>query len=480
MRPVRLIAPCAALGALALAPAAEGATSLTVRGAGWGHGVGMSQYGAYGMARAGKSYDAILRHYYSGTALAELDSEPTVRVLLASGASAYGFAGAGRLGGKLLDPARTYTAALRRGRIVVSDGRRRLFRVSGTLRVTPPTAGTLRFAGGRYRGALQISPSGGGLIAVNALGLESYVRGVVARESPAGWPAEALKAQAVAARTYAVTTAKTGGAFDQYADTRSQVYGGANAETTTTNAAIAATRGEVVTYGGEPAVTFFFSTSGGRTENVENSFLGSSPKPWLRSVRDPYDRVSPKHRWGPIRLTAAQAQARLGGYVRGRLVRIRVTRRGVSPRIVSARVVGTRGSAAISGPQLRSAFGLNDTWIYFTTVRTSVRKPRKPAKRPAAPVAPVEPSTPSNGGAGVDGAYAAAVRAASRPVLAGEVHPARRGAWLRVQRREGARWRTATHLRLGAGGRYAVTALQPGVYRVAYGRTVVGAAVRVP
>jgi stage II sporulation protein D len=479
MRPVRLIVPCAALGALALAPAAEGATTLTVRGAGWGHGVGMSQYGAYGMARAGKTYDAILRHYYSGTALAELDSEPTVRVLLASGGGAYSFAGAERLGTKLLDPARTYTAALRGGRIVVSDGRRRLFRVTPPLRVTPPTAGTLRFAGGRYRGALQVTPSGGGLAAVNALGLESYVRGVVARESPAGWPAEALKAQAVAARTYAVTTAKTGGTFDQYADTRSQVYGGADAETTTTNAAIAATRDQVVTYGGEPAVTFFFSTSGGRTENVENSFLGAEPKPWLRSVRDPYDRVSPRHRWGPIRLTSAQVQARLGGYVRGRFVRIRVTRRGVSPRIVSARVVGTRGSAAISGPQLRTAFGLNDTWIYFTTVRTGVRR-KPPAKKPAAPVAPVEPSTPSNGGAGVDGAFAAAARTRTRPVLAGEVHPARRGAWLRVQRRGGDRWRTVTHLKLGANGRYAVAALQSGLYRVAYGRDVIGPTVRVP
>ena len=82
--------------------------------------------------------------------------------------------------------------------------------------------------------------------------------------------------------------------FDQYADTRSQVYGGVAVETAATNAAVAATRGQVVTYKGAPVVTYFFSTSGGRTENVENTSRAPSPKPWLRSVEDPYDGVSPK------------------------------------------------------------------------------------------------------------------------------------------------------------------------------------------
>src|SRR4029453_7120150 len=95
--------------------------------------------------------------------------------------------------------------------------------------------------------------------------------GVVARESPSSWPLEALKAQAVTARTYAITTSKAGTGFDQYADTRSQVYGGVAAESIATNAAVAATGGQVVTYDGAPVVTYFFSTSGGRTENVENS-----------------------------------------------------------------------------------------------------------------------------------------------------------------------------------------------------------------
>ena len=94
--------------------------------------------------------------------------------------------------------------------------------------------------------------------------------------------------------------------FTQYADTRSQVYEGVAGETAATDAAVAATRGEVVTYGGRPVATYFFSTSGGQTENVENSFLGAGREPWLKSVDDPYDSASPKHRWGPLRFSRAR------------------------------------------------------------------------------------------------------------------------------------------------------------------------------
>ena len=112
---------------------------------------------------------------------------------------------------------------------------------AGPLALRAQVGGSVLLGGSRYRGSLEVRRSGSGLMAVNALGLEDYVRGVVARESPSTWPAEALKAQAVAARTYAITTAKPGAAFDQYADVRSQVYGGVGAETTATDAAVAAT-----------------------------------------------------------------------------------------------------------------------------------------------------------------------------------------------------------------------------------------------
>ncbi len=138
---------------------------------------------------------------------------------------------------------------------------------------------------GLYRGSLEIRvASASGLNAINTLGIESYLAGVVPSESPPIWPPEALKAQAVAARTYASATGVGGKGFDQYPDTRSQMYRGFNAETAATNNAVDSTAGEVVTYNGEPVVTYFFSTSGGHTENVENVFTNSDPKPWLKGV----------------------------------------------------------------------------------------------------------------------------------------------------------------------------------------------------
>src|SRR5437763_1544137 len=135
---------------------------------------------------------------------------------------------------------------------------------------------------GTYRGLLELRPGGSSLTVVNVVGLDAYVQGVVPGEMVASWPAEALKAQAVAARSYALATDAGGAVFDQYADTRSQVYGGMNSETPASNAAVRATAGQVATYGGQVATTYFFSTSGGKTENVENVFYGATPEPYLK------------------------------------------------------------------------------------------------------------------------------------------------------------------------------------------------------
>ncbi|HSD76047.1 MAG TPA: SpoIID/LytB domain-containing protein, partial [Solirubrobacteraceae bacterium] len=394
MRSLPLLTTVAAAGALAMAPAAGAATTLTIRGAGWGHGIGMSQYGAYGYAKAGSDYRSILGHYYTGTALGRLSDEPDVRVLLADGRGSIAVAGVSRVGDEPLDPGRTYTLVRGGDGVVLRQGRRTLFTGTPPMLLRAQVGGTILVGGARYRGALEISPSGRGLKAVGVVGLEDYVRGVVPRESPSSWPAEALKAQAVAARTYAITAASPGATL--FPDTRSQVYGGASAETTSTNAAVAATEGEVVTYGGQPVVTYFFSTSGGRTENIENAWPGSTPRPWLQSVEDPYDSTSPYHRWKPVRMSAAAAKARLGALVRGAFKSIRVTRRGRSPRVVSAKVVGTRGTTVVSGPRLRTAFGLRDTWAYFTSVTTGAK--RRPVTPPTAdPAAPL-PGSPSTGG----------------------------------------------------------------------------------
>jgi stage II sporulation protein D len=373
------IIACAIVSCLAVP-----AGAYTIRGAGFGHGVGMSQYGAYGFALQGRGYERILAHYYSGTRLGR-SSGKVVRVLLEASVSRSAFSGASRAGGRRLKPGRTYYVRQAGGTVEVANAAGRVLARSDGVLVVRPSRGKLRLEGvGTYRGNLEYRKSGiFGVQSVNALGLEPYVRGVVALESPASWPAEALKAQAVAARTYALTTSKAGNGFDQYADTRSQVYGGVAAETPTTDAAIRATKGQVVTYKGEPVVTYFFSTSGGRTEDVENSFIGAEPSPWLRSVPDPFDDKSPKHRW-TIRMSKGEAASRLSEYVKGSFRRIKVLQRGRSPRIVSAVVIGSGGRTRVSGPTLRAELGLYDTWAYFPgdTAGAPTRKKRTPPPPP--------------------------------------------------------------------------------------------------
>jgi stage II sporulation protein D len=361
---------------VALVPATAGAAPMqVVRGAGFGHGIGMSQYGAYGMAQQGWGYAKILRHYYKGTKLGEAPSRP-VRVLLQASDPYVRFSGASTgPGGIALSPRTTYVVRRTGGRLALyGAGGKRV----GTYRapLTVSRGGKpLRLLGpaiqgvtsGRYRGSLELHPGSlGGVTAVNALPIDDYVQGVVPGEVPALWHANVLRAQAVTARTYALSTRKTdGGIFDQYPDTRSQMYKGVTAETSSTNSAVRRTAGEIVTYKGRPATTYYFSTSGGRTENVENSWPGATPQPWLKSIDDPYDSISPKHRW-TVRFSNARMGALLGSP--GALKRVDVLQRGVSPRVVRARVYGSNGSVVLTGPQIRARLGLDDTWAYFSRV----------------------------------------------------------------------------------------------------------------
>jgi len=226
---------------------------------------------------------------------------------------------------------------------------------------------------GAYRGSLQFRPDGrGGVETVDAVALDDYVRGVVASEMPSGWAAQALDAQAVAARTYAITTAIGATGYDLYDDSRSQMYGGVHAETAATDSAVAATSGQVVTYRGRPVVTYFFTSSGGHTESIENVWAGSTPEPWLTGVPDPYDGAGndPYHRWSQ-QLSLTAASAKLGSLVRGTLLGIAVTAHGSSPRILQASVVGTRGASPVTGAALQSIFGLATTNAAFATVSTT-------------------------------------------------------------------------------------------------------------
>jgi stage II sporulation protein D len=470
-------AAAALLGAaLALAPAAPAASRLVIKGHGFGHGIGMSQYGALGFAQHGSSYRDILAHYYEQTSLAPLGSSPDVRVLLQSGRRAV-VSGVVAGAGRKLNPRSTYVARPAGGGRVglYSASGRRLGTGASPLRLAAAGDGAFTLRGpaangtsnGRYRGALEVGLSGSGVQAVNAVDLEDYVRGVVSAESPSSWPAEALKAQAVAARTYAVTTnagTSTDG-FDQYADTRSQMYKGVAAEFPSTDAAVAATRGQVVVQGGRPVTTYFFSTSGGHTEDIENSFVGSLPRAWLRGVTDPYDSVSPRHSWGPFTLSQARVQSKLKGLVRGKFRGITVLQRGVSPRVVRAEVDGTNGVTQVTGPQLRARLGLFDTWATFTYISSNAKKKQQPASGEDG----ATPAPDSSGTTDTTGGQAAMIARAAPARLTGTIRPARRGRALRVQVRDGARWRTVGSTVVGRGGRYAAALPGPGTYRVALG-----------
>jgi stage II sporulation protein D len=359
-----------AMQTLGLVAAADGeAVKFKIRGKGYGHGVGMSQWGAYGYAKKGTGYRKIVRHYYSGTKIGRAKSK-RLSVLLAVRSGSIAFSNARRACGRGVKPGKTYRAELGSGGRKVQLSRRNGKRITncGTKLAAKP-AGNIEIAGkGSYRGKLVARAASGGLNVINRVPLEGYLRGVVPNEVPAGWPGDALRAQAVAARSYALATGVDGEGFQLYDDTRSQVYGGVANEQRSTSRAVAKTAREVVRYRGDVIPAFFFSTSGGRTESVEYGFSGGSPRPYLKSVKDPHDRASPYHAW-KLSYSRAKMESRLGSLVEGKLRAIRVLKTGASPRIVKARVIGSRGKTAVSGGELRSRLGLRSTWARFERVR---------------------------------------------------------------------------------------------------------------
>lgn len=435
-----------------------------VRGAGFGHGIGLSQFGAKGYAENGRSYREILTHYYQGTQVTQApEADRTIRVLLQSGRTEIRFSGATRAPGEQLSANRTYTAT-QHGLSQIelrTAGGTLVGRFDAPLRVSNPGE-VLQLRGttingirdGQFRGALEIHPNVfGGMAAVNALPLDDYVRGVVPGEVPASWHVEALKAQAVAARSYAIATNRGGDVFDQYPDTRSQVYRGYGGEDPRTNEAVSATSDEVVTYNGRVITTFYFSTSGGRTENIENVFYEATPRPYYTSVEDPYDDASPRHRWR-FTFTTSQMQARLRGLVKGRFRRIKVVKRGVSPRVVWADIIGTRGRTRVRGATLRARLGLHDTWASFTTIR-------------------------SNGSRSAAGSSVLAAFLGLPPrQITGSIDPRPRAGRVLVERRSRRGWRRVTTGRTDRRGRYHVFVVKPGVYRVR-ADGVAGPAVRI-
>ena len=335
-----------------------GSATFVVTGHGWGHGVGMSQYGAYGYAQKGVGYAKIVLHYFAGT---EFGAAPVskVRVLLTSGTATLPVGSAADFRvrdatGAVHDVAAgnyTLTPALK----LKVDG-------EATAHALP---GPLLFQAGSsalqlkhlYLGSIQVDVVNGSLRAINFVGLEQYLYGVVPSEMPFTWLPEALKAQAVVARSYALATRRSG-AFDLYPDTRSQVYLGIEHEKPSTNAAVDATAGQVVLYQGLVAKTYFFSTSGGRTASAED--VWGRAVPYLVSVSDPYDSISPYHNWGPFAFTGTKLARMLK--LRGRVTDLQPELNS-SGRIKTLTVVGTKGTVVIPGNELRQRLAVRSTWL---------------------------------------------------------------------------------------------------------------------
>jgi stage II sporulation protein D len=351
----------ALLAAGLLAPAvAEG--SWVIKGRGFGHGVGLSQYGAYGFAQHGRNYEQILNHYYKHTKVGK-GRRGRVRVLLGSQGSV-GFGNAESACGRDLNPSKDYSFALSGSRVALQAPNSSKLRSCGG-EARAKGGRTISIAGfGRYRGDLVASVQGGSLLVINSVGAEGYVKGVVANEMPSSWHQQALRAQAVVARSYGLAT-KRSGAFDHYDDTRSQVYGGRDSETKATNRAVKRTKRKVVKYEGRVATTYYFSTSGGETENSEFGFSSGSSRPYLKSVNDPYDDISPVHEWR-VTYSNSAMESRLKALFQGNLKRIQILDTGRSPRIVRAKIVGSSSSTTITGDTLRNRLGLRSTWARFT------------------------------------------------------------------------------------------------------------------
>ena len=408
---------CALAVILALPAPALARRTVVIRGRGWGHGIGMSQYGAYGRALKGKGARRILTHYYSGARVRRVRVPRRVRVGLlqsrqkiavtsrarrerggrivfkVSGSRRRIAAGGPRVSWRL-EPSRTGGVRLyRNGDRVKRRGRTVFGGPERPLRVLYSRRGTLarlkqkrlNYAYGRIVvGTHSIACRRAFCLrAVLVLGMQKYVYGL--GEVPASWPQAVLRAQAIAARTYAVGRIRDLGQRREpcdcalYDSALDQVYSG-DAKRTSSGQywddwkrAVDATKGRALVFRKKPIDALYSSSSGGHTENNENVW-GGRPIPYLRGVRDRTDAVAanPNHRWR-VRMRWSTFASRLdAAFGIGKLRKVRLVRPfGVSGRVTivkssrrgGVRIVGSSDTDRVSGWAMRSALGLRDTWF---------------------------------------------------------------------------------------------------------------------
>lgn len=363
---------------------------ITVEGAGWGHGIGMSQYGAWGAAKAGLSYASILKFYYSGVSIGSLPSGNTIRVWIKKDDdSRLTVRPASGLRLKNLSSGSTKSlptgSKYRYWQLRISNGDQRLYykNSSGSyVRTTwQPTSGQVWWfenwnvgyvqvvlPGGTvkdYRHRVTLRRYGSGARTVNRLTMEQYLKSVVPSEMPTFWHREAVKAQAVAARSYAARTragVSSSAVYDICDDTYCQVYKGLATRTksgrtvneySASNAAVSGTVNKVVTYGGSVALTMFSSSNGG--------YSAPGPHAYLKPKADPYDNDIKSQTWTKS-LTTATIKKAFPSI--GTPISVQVTKRdgygSWGGRVETVVIRGTLGSKTVTGGTFKRTFGLKE------------------------------------------------------------------------------------------------------------------------
>jgi stage II sporulation protein D len=403
MRRALIVVVAFLLAALAgpVARAQGGGEDFTFFGSGFGHGLGMSQWGAYGLSRQGWGPERILRHYYSGTRLANDDTHPgRFRIGLVQGRDSVRLeASSGAVEIRLGDPATGDVVATipdgQTWRVLVADTRYRIVDQSGDTidRVGGPNAPI--FAVFQTQGAHVRIPEAShtynrGWIEFGLFGCtgscairlvlvitpQEYLYGL--GEVPSSWPMSALKAQAIAARTYAFTKAgisqhRSGCDCALYASSFDQVYAGWDKEGGVGGdlwiQAVDETDDRVVVDAGDTIQAFYMSSSGGFTEDNENVW-GGTPINYLRGVCDPgdYTTANPSATW-EVTYTAGRVTKSLSLGI-GTITGFANPDRGVSGRIISVTVQGENGAQPVSGAALRSALGLRDDRVWINADRS--------------------------------------------------------------------------------------------------------------
>lgn len=257
-----------------------------------------------------------------------------------------------------LTPMSSLMANLRDDEIAIDN------RVNATELIIEPENDGYVWIGDRwYRGTTKLIRQDNKITAINYVDLEEYLYSVVGAEAVSTWPLEALKAQAVAARSYALykKNTTTSNIYDLDTTVGTQVYKGLDSEYTTTHEAVNSTLGQIMTYNNQVILAAFHSSSGGYTENVED--VWSSPLPYLRAVVD-YDQESPVFEWQQV-IPVSKIQSLVAGIgkIRG-LQPVEMTPRG---RVVTMQVMGDRGMATVSGTKLRKVLDLRSTLFRVST-----------------------------------------------------------------------------------------------------------------